>query len=179
MVAALGALCLVGGTVWLLRVRSSKSLVVLESPTSSVRSAPSSPVVSSSTSSSRASSEMPPPLPTNDFVVPPVPAPDSSGSIDYLLGAPLVSQPGSVVQTGDNDTDGDGLTNDQESQAGTNPAVQDTDGDTLSDGDEIKRYRTDPLKTDSDGDGYTDAQEIKNGYNPLGTGKCLTSDCTF
>jgi hypothetical protein len=76
------------------------------------------------------------------------------------------------------DTDGDGLQMIKKVW-GTNPAVQDTDGDMLSDGDEVKKYRTDSLKADSDGDGYTDAQEIKNGYNPLGTGKCLTSDCAF
>lgn len=170
----------------MLRIRSTRSLPVLDALTPEVRNASPAADVRASASSSPAltgvpplSGDTPPSLPSGDFVVPPVPPPDASGSIDYLLGAPLVSSSGLVVQAGENDTDRDGLTNDQESQAGTNPAVQDTDGDMLSDGDEVKKYRTDSLKADSDGDGYTDAQEIKNGYNPLGTGKCLTSDCAF
>jgi hypothetical protein len=77
------------------------------------------------------------------------------------------------------DSDRDGLTDDQELQLGTDPRNPDTDGDQLSDGDEVKKYRTDPKKADTDGDGYSDAQEIKNEYNPLGTGRCLTTGCIF
>ena len=36
-----------------------------------------------------------------------------------------------------------------------------TDGDRLSDGDEILRYFTDPNKVDSDGDGLSDYDEVK------------------
>src|SRR5262245_35259811 len=38
------------------------------------------------------------------------------------------------------------------------PAETDTDGDGLSDFDEIHKYRTDPKKADSDGDGKPDGQ---------------------
>ncbi|MDZ7290156.1 MAG: OmpA family protein [candidate division KSB1 bacterium] len=59
------------------------------------------------------------------------------------------------------DKDGDGILNKDEKKYGTNPKVADTDGDGLSDGEEILTYRTDPLKADSDGDGINDADEIK------------------
>ena len=40
---------------------------------------------------------------------------------------------------------------------GTGP---DTDGDGLSDGEEVKLYGTDPLDSDSDGDGLSDGDEL-------------------
>ena len=46
------------------------------------------------------------------------------------------------------DPDEDGLTNDEETQ-----------------------YGTDPLNPDTDGDGYSDGKEVGAGYNPLGSGK--------
>lgn len=70
------------------------------------------------------------------------------------------------------DTDGDGLTDGQELTAyKTNPRNFDTDGDGLVDGDEVTVYKTDPNKVDTDGDGYSDGVEVKGGYNPLGPGK--------
>ncbi len=58
------------------------------------------------------------------------------------------------------DQDGDGLTNLQEFQAGTDMQDADTDHDGLSDGQEINTYLTDPFKADTDGDGLTDGQEV-------------------
>lgn len=58
------------------------------------------------------------------------------------------------------DPDGDGLTNKEEKQLGTNPKVADTDGDGLNDGQEVKTYKTNPLVADTDGDGLTDDQEV-------------------
>lgn len=52
-----------------------------------------------------------------------------------------------------------------------NKMIKDSDGDGLSDGDEILKYKTDPNNRDTDGDGYSDGDEVKNGYNPLGAGK--------
>lgn len=58
----------------------------------------------------------------------------------------------------------------------TSTQIQDTDDDGIPD-DQERLYGTDPYKADTDGDGFTDAQEIKNGYNPLGPGRCAHSDC--
>jgi hypothetical protein len=65
------------------------------------------------------------------------------------------------------DPDHDGLTNLQEFLLGTDPNNPDTDGDGLSDGDEVNKFHTDPLKADTDGDGIPDGLEIKLGTNPL------------
>ena len=43
----------------------------------------------------------------------------------------------------------------------SNPLVADSDGDGLSDGDEINLYRTNPNNPDTDGDGLTDSLEIR------------------
>jgi hypothetical protein len=65
------------------------------------------------------------------------------------------------------DPDHDGLTNLQEFQLGTDPHNPDTDGDGLSDGDEVNIYHTNPLVADTDGDGIPDGVEIANGTDPL------------
>src|ERR1039457_1909317 len=65
------------------------------------------------------------------------------------------------------DPDRDGLTNLQEYQLGTDPTKADTDGDGLSDGDEVNKYHTNPLLADTDGDGIPDGIEVQTGTNPL------------
>lgn len=69
------------------------------------------------------------------------------------------------------DTDADGLDDERERNLGTDEAHWDTDGDELSDGDEVIIWKTDPLNPDSDGDGYKDGAEIRSGYSPTGPGK--------
>lgn len=64
------------------------------------------------------------------------------------------------------DTDGDGLTEAEEEEHGTDPEKPDSDGDHLNDGDEIE-YETDPNKADTDEDGYDDGVEVMNGHDPL------------
>lgn len=59
--------------------------------------------------------------------------------------------------TSPDDPDGDGLTNDEEAELGTDPQLADTDGDGLTDLQE--RGYTDPLNPDTDGDGYSDGDE--------------------
>ncbi|MDA7881608.1 hypothetical protein N9A94_04820 [Akkermansiaceae bacterium] len=62
---------------------------------------------------------------------------------------------------------GDGLTNLQEFQAGTDPTDPDSDDDTLLDGDEVAgagtRPPTDPTLGDTDGDGLSDLIETDTG----------------
>ena len=57
------------------------------------------------------------------------------------------------------DSDGDGLSDSQESALGTNPNNVDTDGDGVNDGQEVA-LGTNPLSLDSDGDFVTDGEEI-------------------
>ena len=65
------------------------------------------------------------------------------------------------------DTDGDGLDDDEEDALGTDPNNPDTDGDGLSDGDEVNEYGTDPLLADTDGGGVDDGDELDAGTDPL------------
>jgi outer membrane protein OmpA-like peptidoglycan-associated protein len=67
------------------------------------------------------------------------------------------------------DTDGDGLSDyDEIFKYKTDPLKADSDGDGLTDGDEILKYKTDPLKVDTDGDELKDGDEVlKYKTNPL------------
>ena len=187
-IAAVSAIALVAGTVWWLRARSVRGLVVLDAPSRSALPAEVAPTSSTSTTAFVAAVKS-----SDEVVNRPVffaPAPNaalsdhvvypSEGALNATVSPPEPSRPSvPAVNQGSVDSDRDGLTDDQEPQLGTDSRNPDTDGDQLSDGDEVKKYRTDPKKADTDGDGYSDAQEIKNGYNPLGTGKCLTTGCVF
>lgn len=75
-----------------------------------------------------------------------------------------------IVNNPEEDVDGDGLTNKQESDHGTNYQMPDTDGDGLNDGDEINKYKTDPNNKDTDSDGFSDGEEVAHGFNPVGEG---------
>jgi hypothetical protein len=65
------------------------------------------------------------------------------------------------------DVDGDGLTNAEESIAGSDVFDLDSDGDSLTDGHEVHTLGTNPMRRDSDGDGQDDASELGAGTNPL------------
>ena len=65
------------------------------------------------------------------------------------------------------DSDGDGLTDEEEKKYQTDPNSMDTDGDGLSDYLEIYETKTDPLKKDSDNDGINDGDELDLGLDPL------------
>jgi len=67
---------------------------------------------------------------------------------------------GSPENGWDGDPDGDGLTNHEEFDEGTNPQVPDTDYDGLNDGDEVHTWLTDPLVPDTDCDGLLDGEEV-------------------
>lgn len=63
-------------------------------------------------------------------------------------------------ETCQSDRDNDGLTKCEEQELGTDIKNPDSDGDKISDGDEVKIYKTNPLSVDSDNDGLTDYDEI-------------------
>jgi outer membrane protein OmpA-like peptidoglycan-associated protein len=67
------------------------------------------------------------------------------------------------------DTDGDGLTDGEEVLTyGSNPVNPDTDADGLGDADEVRTHKTDPVRPDTDNDVLNDGDEV-NSYrtNPL------------
>jgi hypothetical protein len=78
-----------------------------------------------------------------------------------------------IVNDGVVDSDGDGLTDEEERELGTSLTNKDTDQDGLFDREEVEVYKTDPLKKDTDGDGNDDGEEVANGFNPNGAGKLL------
>lgn len=61
------------------------------------------------------------------------------------------------------DFDHDGLTNLQEYQIGTDIRNPDTDGDGLTDGQEVLLYHTNPLLASTDGSGIPDGIEVQTG----------------
>ena len=73
----------------------------------------------------------------------------------------------------DDDSDGDGLNDGDEIKTyETDPLNDDYDGDGLKDGEEVLEYRTDPLKGDTDGDGINDGDEVELGCAPRQKGPC-------
>ena len=106
---------------------------------------------------------------TNDF--------DSDGIInwgEYLAGL----CPTNADQDADTLVDGA----DEVQTYNTDPRVDDTDGDGLSDSYEISTnatdnvYQTSPTEADTDGDSMTDGWEIENGLNPLVDDSGLDAD---
>lgn len=102
---------------------------------------------------------------------------DSSGQ--QPAGDSAVNQPSAdpdvpaEVVTQPQDTDRDGLTDEDETLYGTDPQQVDTDADGLTDRDEVRVFSTDPNNTDTDGDTYIDGQEVRGGYDPKGPGRLL------
>ncbi|MEW6535628.1 MAG: right-handed parallel beta-helix repeat-containing protein [Candidatus Auribacterota bacterium] len=72
-----------------------------------------------------------------------------------------------TILSGSGNNDSDSLTNAQEYTHFSHPLSADTDGDTLSDGDEATLYFTSLLLADTDGDGLGDADEIAQAADPL------------
>lgn len=58
----------------------------------------------------------------------------------------------------------------KEAEQVTPVSTDDSDGDGLTDEQELA-LGTDPHNPDTDGDGYPDGVEVENGFNPLGEGK--------
>ncbi len=78
----------------------------------------------------------------------------------------LLYFPDLETASGAGNNDADALTNAQEQAAGTDPTDPDSDGDGLSDSDEVNLHSSDPTLADSDGDGIDDGDEVSaaNGH---------------
>jgi hypothetical protein len=93
-----------------------------------------------------------------------------TGMLGGRWGAAYVYELGPTAPT---DTDGDGLTDGDETAIyGTDPFNADTDDDGLGDGEELGTYGTNPLAADTDGDSLSDGDEVAmqvfgNCPNPL------------
>jgi len=94
----------------------------------------------------------------------------TSNGVIYILEtndfgvAPWIYELGSTTNALNKDSDDDKLWDFEEEIIGTNKNLNDTDGDTVTDGMEINQYVLDPftsdLDTDSDMDGLTNIEEI-------------------
>lgn len=89
-------------------------------------------------------------------------APTQTAAVTQTAAAHMTQ----AAEAGQQDADGDGLTNAQETDLGTDPLLADTDNDGLFDGIEIQGA-TDPSKADTDADGLPDGDEVQRGTNPL------------
>ncbi len=78
------------------------------------------------------------------------------------------------------DTDGDGVTDGEEVRSGHDPRVAgaarlDSDGDGLLENEECS-WNTNPANPDTDGDGFTDGAEVRNCFDPVTKGDGQGSD---
>ncbi|MHA1291500.1 MAG: right-handed parallel beta-helix repeat-containing protein, partial [Promethearchaeota archaeon] len=74
---------------------------------------------------------------------------------------------GNIFKNNFCDTDGDGLSDEEEITYSTDPSNPDTDEDGLNDGAEVNIYFTNPTDPDTDDDGFTDGEEVEAGTDPL------------
>lgn len=79
----------------------------------------------------------------------------------------VIDTDGNGISDGDEDLDQDGLCNQLEEQYQTDLTKKDTDEDDLDDFAEIYVFGTDPVLEDTDGDSLSDGDEIKLGFNPI------------
>jgi uncharacterized protein (TIGR03382 family) len=92
---------------------------------------------------------------------------DGDGLSDDLEGEGDADNDG-VPDRFDTDSDNDGLLDSRELELNTDPTDADTDSDGLSDGDEVFESLTDPLVADTDEDGLVDGDEVDVfGSDPL------------
>ena len=110
---------------------------------------------------------VPPPADLQQAAAPTPAPPDQQAQAQPPADQQAQAQPPADQQVNptDGDTDGDGLSDVDEANLGTDPLNKDYDADGLLDGAEVYQYGTDPLNNDTDGDGLLDGEEI----NTFGT----------
>lgn len=98
---------------------------------------------------------------------------DADGVLNGVDNCPTVANPLQQNNDGDaegdacdTDDDNDGLSDIDEATYGSDPFVADTDGDNLTDGDEVNTHGTNPVLADTDSDGFNDDVEITAGSDP-------------
>ncbi len=106
---------------------------------------------------------------TPGSLTPPIDSNNDQGAL-AASSTPATSTSAKAAAGDTTDSDGDGLTDSEESSLTTDPLKADSDSDGLTDWAEIKIYKTNPLNADTDGDTYKDGQEVINGYDPAKPG---------
>lgn len=98
---------------------------------------------------------------------------DGDGVNDYYELVYLGTNPavmdtdGDGILDGQDDPDKDGISSYDEFIYETDPATRDSDGDLLTDYEELFVYNTDPTSKDTDGDCADDYWELENNFDPL------------
>jgi Bacterial TSP3 repeat len=92
--------------------------------------------------------------------------PAARGATALAATARRPPPPDPNTNRGPRDTDSDGIPDAQERRLGTNPNRWDSDGDNVSDDDEIHDRRSNPFLRDSDHDGLDDRTERDLGTDP-------------
>lgn len=105
------------------------------------------------------------PVPEPTEEEPTTPIDENTADQNLLFGQPI-------------DVDGDGLDDERENTIGTDAKNWDSDGDELSDGDEVIIWKTNPMNPDSDADTFKDGSEVRAGYSPTGPGRLFEPPAT-
>ncbi|WP_126428384.1 lipase family alpha/beta hydrolase [Brevibacillus marinus] len=92
---------------------------------------------------------------------------DGQQTTEMIDPDPLSDTKHNLQVADEKDTDGDGLTDSQETLLGTDLSSEDSDSDGLTDYIEVREYGTSPIESDSDNDGLMDAEEISLETNPF------------
>ena len=102
----------------------------------------------------------------SDGTATPIASPVMTPLSTIIAPVATVPVPPPAPELGGPDTDRDGLSDALERRFGLDPLRADTDGDNLTDAQEMVTFRTDGRKADTDSDGLNDAFELAQGLDP-------------